>query len=87
MTKRKEKKKKKNNRKRKEKKRKINIGLAVLPSYDTISLSRFLVPRIFLQLILWVTNIAHLVVFFYLFPNSQLFLLLPLLLSLLFFFP
>ena len=43
-------------------KRKKNIDLAVLPSHNTTPLSRFLILRIFLQFIIGISNVFHLIV-------------------------
>ena len=63
-------------RKEKKKKRNINNDLAILPSHDTTPLLSFLVPRNFLQLVVWVYHVAHFVfIFLYLFSNSWFFFL------------
>ena len=52
----------------KEKKRNINNDLAVLSSHDTTPLLIFLIPRNFLQLVVWINHVAHFIfVFFCLF--------------------
>ena len=60
--------------KEKEKKRNINNNLAILPSYDTTSLLSFLIPRNFLQLVVWVHYVAHfIIIIFCSFPNFWIF--------------